>query len=275
MTILDEIFASKASEVARRKLVRPLASVQSDASLAQPAIDFVGTLRQAAMKNQSPALIAEVKRASPSRGRLVDQFNPGQIVAIYQENGAAAVSVLTDEPYFQGSLADFAEVRARCSHLPLLRKDFICDEYQLFESRAAGADAVLLIAAYLDREELCKLHRLALTLGMAPLIEVHSQEDLKQAVDCNPALIGVNNRDLRNFSVNLEMTRILRPLIPREICLVAESGIHTGQDIRILADAGADAILVGEALMTAPDIAAQVRNFTGSAKPEKKMVGAR
>lgn len=265
MTILDEIFAHKRTEVASRQQVRPLAAVRSAAEAARPALDFVGALRSAAHR---PALIAEVKCASPSKGLLAKNFDPLRLAETYRQNGAAAISILTDERYFRGHLdyltqiADHFALSGR--RLPLLRKDFICDAYQVYEARAAGADAVLLIAAHLDPLELRDLHALICTLGMTPLVEVHNRAELEAAAQLDLRLLGVNNRDLRDFSVRLETTLDLRPLVPDGICLVAESGIHTPTDVARLHAAGVDAILVGEALVTAQDVPAMVRLFAGN-----------
>lgn len=258
MNILDEIFAHKREEVAERQKVLPLARVRQEAEAAPAALDFVAALRGAARK---PALIAEVKCASPSRGLLAKDFDPILLARTYQENGASAISVLTDEKYFRGNLEYLRQIARFAPRLPLLRKDFLCDPYQVYEARAAGADAVLLITAYLDKACLAELHALALSLGMTPLVEVHTRAELETALECSPVLVGVNNRDLRDFSVRLENTLDLRPYVPDGVCLVAESGIHAQEDARRLAAAGVDAILVGEALVTAGDVAAKVRSF--------------
>jgi indole-3-glycerol phosphate synthase len=230
-------------------------------------------------------LIAELKRASPSRGLLAPHLNMLELAQIYAENGAAALSVLTDEKFFLGSLNTLRELRftfhpAALLHSlrsgsassggqdvsrPLLRKDFILEPVQLYESRAAGADAILLIAAALTDTELIDLHALALELGLAPLVEVHTAEEIERVVRIpNLTLVGINNRDLKTFNVTLETTLRLRPLIPPGIRVVAESGIFTAADVARVAAVGVDAILVGEALVTAPDIAAKVRELSGS-----------
>jgi indole-3-glycerol phosphate synthase len=261
MAILDEIFAHKRQEVAENRQRRSLAVVEQAAHAAIPGRDFIGALAEAAAVNHSPALIAEIKRASPSRGLLAPGLDPLDLARRYQENGAAAISVLTDRRYFHGSLEDLqAVVQSGCA-LPVLRKDFICDPYQLYEARAAGADAVLLIVGGLSPVELAELHALACTLGMAPLVEVHSREELEVALSIDPVLVGINNRDLRDFTVNLETSLALIQHIPTGICVVAESGIHTPGDVRRLAEAGMDAILVGEALVTSGDIAEKVRSL--------------
>ncbi len=258
INILNEIFAHKREEVAARKRERPLSQVRRDAEATLPALDFVAALK----RNQFPSLIAEVKRASPSRGLLVKDFDPVRLARIYQENGAAAISVLTDERFFQGSLEYLRQIAQLSPRLPLLRKDFTCDPYQVYEARAAGADAMLLIAAYLDPGSLRALHALICELGMAALVEVHSRAELEAVLPHGPRLVGVNNRDLRDFTVRLETTLDLRPFVPEAVCLVAESGIHTPADIARLAEAEVDAILVGEALVTAQDVAGQVRRFS-------------
>jgi indole-3-glycerol phosphate synthase len=265
MTILDEIFIHKRAEIELRKQARPLAEIQAEAAQAPPPLDFVAALRcprHDVSTAVSPALIAEVKRASPSRGLLAADFDPLRLARIYQENGAAAISVITDERYFKGHLETLRQIAALRPRLPLLRKDFICDPYQLYEARAAGADAALLIVAGLQPGLLRELHTLSSELGMAPLVEVHSLDELQVALACDPILVGINNRDLRDFSVSLDTTLRLRGEIPERICLVAESGIHTPEDVALLAAAGVDAVLVGEALVTASDIGAKVRSLT-------------
>lgn len=260
MTILEEIFTHKRREVERRKQEKPLSVLCAEVEKTAPTRDFVQALRDAPGK---PALIAEIKKASPSKGLLCPNLDPLALARVYTENGAAAISVLTDEKYFQGHLDFLRQIAATSSRLPLLRKDFLCDEYQVYEARAAGADAILLIVAGLDRKMLLSLHALACALGMTPLVEIHSLEELRLALECQPTLIGINNRDLRDFSVSLETTLRLRPHIPDSVCVVAESGISSADDARVLAEAGIDAILVGEALVTANDVAAKVRELTG------------
>ena len=263
MTILDEIFEYKRKEVALRKLRKPLDELTHEASLAAPALDFVSAIRDRSVGREGvPALIAEIKRASPSRGELAVQQAPLELAEIYQQNGAAAISVLTDERYFKGSLDYLKEISSANLGLPLLRKDFIYDPYQVVEARSAGADAVLLIAAALDVVPLYELHEKIRLSGMTPLVEVHNEQELEAVLRCDPLMVGVNNRDLRDFSVNLETTFRLRNLIPEHVCLVSESGIHTPEDVLSLAQAGVDAVLVGEALVTAADTAAKVRSLT-------------
>ncbi len=252
--------------------------------------EYTHTSCQHASHASRPALIAEIKHRSPTRGLLLPHFDPRRLAQLYRENGAAAISVLTDETYFGGHLDHLRDLalerestdegvstervlsrsstrtltpRLASGRLPLLRKDFLCDPYQVYESRAAGADAILLIAAGLDPGLLGELHALALELKMTPLVEVHSLEEIQVALDCHPVMIGINNRDLRDFSVRIETTLRLRPFIPPGIKVVAESGIHTAEDAACLGRAGLDAILVGEAIVSAPDIAGKVRELAG------------
>ena len=266
MTILDEIFAHKRQEVARSQLEKPLASLQEQVEQLTAGLDFVAALQSA---SHQPALIAEVKRASPSRGLLLPDFDPLTLAETYRRNGAAAVSVLTDERYFQGSLAYLAQISSlfsgQAASLPLLRKDFLFDPYQVYEARLAGADAVLLIAAMLTPQQFRELHGLSLELGMTPLVEVHTQAELDLILPFKPVLVGINNRDLHDFSVSLATTERLRPHIPPGVCVVAESGIHSAADVARLKQVGVDAILVGEALVTAPDVGAAVGELSGQA----------
>ena len=213
-----------------------------------------------------PSLIAELKRASPSKGLLAPHLDLLQVADIYAQNGAATVSVLTDEKFFLGKLETLRELRfTHKSELPLLRKDFILDETQIYESRANGADAILLIAAALTDDSLfADLHACALSLGLAALVEVHDEVETERALKIpDVKLIGINNRNLATFDVSLETTERLRPMIPSEIAVVAESGIFTTQDVERLAKANVDAILIGEALVTSEDIPAKVRELSG------------
>jgi indole-3-glycerol phosphate synthase len=260
VTILEEIFAHKRVEVERQRSLRPLTEVRASAEKTAGALNFTAALRRA--EGQRPALIAEVKCASPSRGLLAASFDPIGLAQTYQQNGASAISVLTDERYFKGSLAYLSQIAALQPRLPLLRKDFILDPYQVYEARAAGADALLLIAAYLEPGLLADLHALTGELGMAALVEVHSEGEMETALkSCQPGLLGINNRDLRDFSVSLATTWRLAPLAPAGACLVAESGIHTPADVEDVMTAGIDAVLVGEALVTAAEPAAKVRSL--------------
>jgi indole-3-glycerol phosphate synthase len=269
MSILDQIVDYKRNqELPRRMRDLPLEVMQARADATPPPRDFVAALRSA----PGVTLIAEVKRASPSRGVLRSDLDPVQTAAIYAANGAAAISVLTDEPFFQGSLAYLTQIRRRLdtsqeerdqpSSVPLLRKDFILHPYQVYESRAAGADGLLLIAAILPQHDLARLLALTHALGMAALVEVHSAQELTRVLPLTPRLIGVNNRNLGDFSVDLNNCLSLRALVPSDLCFVAESGIHTPADVARLAAAGVDAMLVGEALIVAPDVGAKVRELT-------------
>lgn len=270
MSILDEIFTNKYAELAHKLAKRPLEIVHREALETAPPVDFVSALHRSPddpAKKAGPALIAEVKQASPSKGTLRPDFNPLELARIYRDNGAAAISVLTDERYFKGSLDHLRSIAngpdQRGRTLPLLRKDFVFHPYQVYEARAAGAAAVLLIAARLQPEQLKALHAFILQLGMTPLVEVHNKSELEISLECEPRLIGVNNRDLRDFSVDLETTMQLSELIPPQICLVSESGIRSREDIEFLSSARVDAVLVGEALVTAADVAGKVRELSG------------
>ncbi len=261
MTILDDIIEYKHMvELPRQKQSRDLATVQAAIAFAPHPRDFVGALR----KRAGVALIAEVKKASPSKGVLRPEFDHRALATIYAENGASAISVLTDSRYFQGQLAYLSDIRQLLTQpTPLLRKDFIIDPYQVYEARAVGADALLLIASVLKDEELANLLGLTHQLGLTALIEVHERAELEWVLPLQPRLIGVNNRDLRDFSVNLNRCIELRQDVPADICLVAESGIHTAADVARLAHEGLDAILVGEALVKAQDVGAKVRELVG------------
>jgi len=210
-------------------------------------------------------LIAELKRASPSKGILAPHLDLFQVADIYTQNGASAISVLTDEKFFMGSLETLRQLRFTNHPLPLLRKDFIIDEVQLYESRANGADAILLIAAALtDDKHFADLHACALSLGLTALVEVHDEAETERALELKDVkLIGINNRNLATFDVTLETTEKLRPLIPSEIAVVAESGIFDASDVERLSKANVDAILVGEALVTSENIPAKVRELSG------------
>lgn len=259
MSVLDEIFANKRIEVEQSRSHHPLQSVRAAAEAAPAPLNFTAALRRA--DEQRPRLIAEVKKASPSRGLLVENFNPTQLASIYRDNGASAISVLTDQRYFMGSLEYLIAVAALSPGLPVLRKDFIYDAYQVYEARASGASAILLIAAMLDLATLQDLRELARELQLSALIEVHNRKELDAALITDPDLVGVNNRNLHDLKVSLETTFELREHIPNHVCMVAESGIQTRNHVDRLAQAGVDAILVGEALVTAEDVAAKVREL--------------
>ena len=282
--ILEQILAHKKMEIA----VLDTQALRRAAESSPAARDFLSALspRQFALSgapaetkrgdrlrmrerrfSPCPRLIAELKRASPSKGILAPHLDFLQIADIYTQNGASAISVLTDEKFFMGKLETLHALR-NTDHatLPLLRKDFIIDEVQLYESRLNGADAVLLIAAALtDDRHFADLHALAIELGLTPLIEVHNEVETERALKLKDVhLIGINNRDLATFEVSLATTERLRPIIPSEIVVVAESGIFTAQDVERLENANADAVLVGEALVTSEDIPAKVRELSGA-----------
>ena len=251
--ILSEIVDHKRQEIAAAKAAIPEAELRAKLATAPPPRDFFGALAA-----RGPvALIAEVKRASPSVGLIRDDFDPVAIARTYEEHGASCISVLTDAKFFQGNLEDLRRVREAVG-IPVLRKDFVLDTYQLLEARAAGADAVLLIAECLDDCQLRSLHNQATELGMAPLVELYEPENLPRVLDAGATLIGVNNRDLRSFKTDLEHVIRLRASVPDECLLVAESGIRTAADVEKLRAAGIDAMLVGESLMRSADIGAAV-----------------
>ena len=263
MNILEKIFAHKREEVAAAKEARPLKLVEQDALNAPIPADFIAALRN--RSRPAPRLIAEVKHRSPSKGLLSKDFDPLRLALAYAKNGAAAISVLTDEQFFGGSLDYLRQIAALGLDTPLLRKDFIFDEYQLLEARASGASAALLIVAMLDDLVIKDLLRFARNLGLAPLVEVHSHPELDRAMDAGATLIGINNRDLKTFNVSLETTLELRQYIPDDVTLVAESGIHTQGDVAKLAKAGVHAMLVGESIVVADDVAAKVRELANFA----------
>jgi len=264
-TILDTIITEKRREVAEAKARVPEGLLRQRAAAAPPVRDF-----HAALARKGPIrLLAEVKRASPSKGVLCRDFQPVRIAGIYQQHGAAAISVLTDQVHFQGSLDDLRRVRAAVE-LPVLRKDFIIDPYQVFEARAAGADAVLLIAECLDDAALGHLHAQIIALGMTPLVEFFEPANLPRVLAAGARVVGINNRDLRSFRTDLEHTLRLRPQVPADRCLVSESGIRTRHDAQRLEAAGVDAMLVGEALVTSADIAAAVEELVGGKGQEQE-----
>lgn len=257
-TILDKIVATKRQEIAAAQARLPLAALRDLAAAAPPVRDFFAAVSRPGQVN----LIAEVKKASPSQGVIRADFDPVRIAQTYAKHGAAAISVLTDVEYFQGSLDYLRQIRAAVD-VPLLRKDFILDTYQLWEARAAGADAVLLIAECLDDCHLRKLHNEALDLGLTPLVELYDPENLPRVLAAGATLIGINNRDLRTFVTDLDHTVRLRPQIPPECTVVGESGIHTHDDLLRLAAAGVGAVLVGESLMRQADIGLAVDRLLG------------
>lgn len=254
--ILDKILAVKAREVAAAKALNPPALMHMEAMQADPARDFVGSIRTKIAAGL-PAVIAEIKKASPSKGIIREDFHPADIAASYAQHGAACLSVLTDEQFFQGSAAYLQQARAACD-LPVLRKDFIVDEYQIYQARAMGADAILLIAAALFVAEMRAFETLAHRLGMAVLVEVHNEVELDAALQLTTPLIGINNRNLRTFEVSLQTTLDLLPRIPKDRIVVTESGIFSSQDVQRMRDHHVHAFLVGEAFMRAVDPGAEL-----------------
>ena len=262
MSILAEIIAHKQTEIAA--LDAPILRRAAESS-PMPR-DFLAAIKRRRV-DLRPSLIAELKRASPSKGILAPHLDLFQVADIYAQNGASAISVLTDEKFFMGKLQTLHDLRfTHHISLPLLRKDFIIDEVQLYESRANGADAILLIAAALtDDVHFSALHDCALSLGLTALVEVHDEAETERALKLKDVkLIGINNRNLATFDVSLETTEHLRPMIPSDIPVVAESGIFNARDVERLEKANVDAILVGEALITSDDIGAKVRELVGA-----------
>jgi indole-3-glycerol phosphate synthase len=249
--ILDKIIAVKQQEVAAALARKSLALVRADAESRVLTRDFVGALRAKIAAGQ-PAVIAEIKKASPSKGVIREDFIPADIAQSYAENGAACLSVLTDVQFFQGSVDYLKQARASCQ-LPVLRKDFMVDAYQIYESRAMGADCILLIAACLNDAQMKDFENIARSLDMAVLVEVHDGAELERALKLKTPLIGINNRNLQTFEVSLDTTLALRAQVPAERLLVTESGIHTRDDVLRMGAAGVNAFLVGEAFMRAPD----------------------
>jgi indole-3-glycerol phosphate synthase len=249
--ILEKIVAVKHQEVAAAQRRKSLTAVRADAESRVLTRDFVGAMRSKIAAGH-PAVIAEIKKASPSKGVLREEFIPADIAQSYAEHGAACLSVLTDVDFFQGSVDFLKQARASCQ-LPVLRKDFMVDAYQIYESRAMGADAVLLIAACLDDAQMKDFEAIARNLDMAVLVEVHDQAELERALKLKTPLIGVNNRNLKSFEVSLDTTLTLRSHVPADRILVTESGIQTREDVLRMGAAGINAFLVGEAFMRTSD----------------------
>ncbi len=260
-TILDQIVTVKRDDLARAKI-----EVANDILERQiSGRSFPKSLADS-LESAGVSLIAEVKKASPSRGLLARDFDPVALARIYAENGASAISVLTETPHFQGELLFLSRIKEELGPAcpPLLRKDFIFDEYQLWEARAWGADAILLIASILEEEEMRDLLGEARGLGMDVLVETHTEAEVEMSLSAGASLIGINNRDLATFEVDLETTRRLRPLVPAEIPVVAESGIFTRDDVAMVAGWGVDAVLVGEGLVKSGDVGAKVRELASA-----------
>ena len=255
--MLDKIIAQKNEEVEQKKKTAPLTCLQERIAGQKPALDLAS-----ALKGDHIRLIAEVKKASPSRGLLSRSLNPAELAKTYAEGGAAAISVLTEANYFMGSIEHLAAIKEVVG-LPLLRKDFIFDPYQVYESRAYGADALLLIAAILSQAQLNELLLLSHSLGLRCLVEVHNEGEVEKAVLSEAEILGINNRDLNTFTVDITTTHQLRPLIPRERIVVSESGIKSRNDIEKLGKWGVDAVLVGEALVTAGNVLVKMKELIG------------
>jgi indole-3-glycerol phosphate synthase len=259
--ILKKILATKQIEVAASKAAVSLEQLQTLAEAQPEPRDFVGSIHKKVMANK-PAVIAEIKKASPSKGIIRADFNPAAIAKSYEKGGAACLSVLTDVEYFQGSAEYLKQARAACK-LPVLRKDFMIDPYQIFEARAMGADCVLLIVAALELKQMQALELLANELGMAVLVEVHDADELELALHLDTPLIGINNRNLRTFEVSLQTTFDLLKVLPEDRFVVTESGIFTPEDVKLMRDHDVQAFLVGEAFMRQPDPGAELARVFG------------
>lgn len=259
--ILEKIITVKRQEVAALVQQKPLSAMRADAESRVLTRDFVASLRSKMVAGK-PAVIAEIKKASPSKGVLRADFIPADIAQSYAEFGAACLSVLTDKQFFQGSVEYFKQARASCS-LPALRKDFMLEPYQIYESRVMGADCILLIAACLDDAQMKDMEALAMSLDMAVLVEVHDAAELERGLKLKTPLIGINNRNLKTFEVSLSTTLGLLGQVPKDRMVVTESGISTAEDIKRMRDANVHAFLVGEAFMRAEDPGAALRELFG------------
>ncbi len=260
--VLDTILARKADEVVERRRTRPLAQLRETAGMQPPARGFADAIRRKHASG-APAVIAEIKKASPSRGTIRADYDPAAIARSYEAAGAACLSVLTDIEYFQGCDAHLQQARTACA-LPVLRKDFIVDEYQVVEARALGADCILLIVAALDDMRLADLSVSAMELGLDVLVEVHDLDELERALQVPAPLLGINNRNLRTFEVSLETTLALREAVPHDRILVTESGIAGPADVARMRAAGVDTFLVGEAFMREADPGGALRRLFGA-----------
>ena len=264
-TILDKIVEAKRIDLEEARTKVPTDAMKVLAEAQSPPKSLTKALRGPCVN-----LIAEIKKASPSRGILSTHFDPVGLATAYAENGAAAISVLTETPHFQGSLEDMYSIRTALGPdcPPLLRKDFIFDSYQVLEARAWGADAILLITAILSQDDLRRLLAQARSLGMESLVETHTGEEVNQAISAGAEIMGINNRDLTNFTVDIETTHRLISKVPKSTTVVAESGIFSKKDIAKVASWGVDAVLVGESLMKATNVGAKVRELTNYSKPK-------
>ena len=256
-TFLDKILVHKVEEIAEHQRIRPLTELRVTIDHLDAPCDVLS-----ALSSETIALIAEAKKASPSKGVLIEDFDAVALARTYADHGASMISVLTDQRFFQGALDYLTQVK-RAVSVPVLRKDFIIDPYQVYEARAAGADAMLLIVGALDDAQLRDLYAVAVELGMTPLVEVHTAEEMERALAQDVTLVGVNNRNLKTFEVDLATTERLAKMVPPLVVLVAESGINSNADVQRMARAGANAILVGESLVKAgDDLATTVRAFS-------------
>jgi len=253
-TILKKILADKKIDVEQRKQLLPLSDLKERIAQYKP-LDFAS-----ALKGEGIKLIAEVKKASPSKGVLCPDLDPAALAVTYAQNGAAAISVLTEVKYFQGNLKCLASIREKVN-IPLLRKDFIYEEYQVYESAVFGADAILLIASVLSPEQLGELLEMSHNLGIFCLVEVHNEDDLFTALLAGAKIISINNRDLNTFKVDTNTTRRLRMLIPQECIVISASGIHNKDDMKKMKECRVDAVLIGEALITADNIPAKIKEL--------------
>ena len=253
--ILQKIIENKKDEIARQKEILPLGELRQMLADRPPTLDFTGALR-----GRASAVIAEVKRSSPSKGRIREDFDPVAIADIYEKNGASAISILTERKFFEGRAAYVPRIR-KAVNLPLLRKDFIVDTYQVAETRVLGADALLLIARVLEAGELLEFIGLASELGLAALVEVHDEADLEKALAAGARIVGINNRDLETFRTDIEVSIRLARRIPKGITVVSESGINRRKDIERLMEADIHAFLVGESLMREADIGKKLREL--------------
>ena len=259
--ILDKILTVKREEVAAALAVKPLAAMRAEAESRAVSRDFVGAIRAKVSRGEA-AVIAEIKKASPSKGVLREDFRPAEIAASYEKHGAACLSVLTDRRFFQGAPEYLGAARAACA-LPVLRKDFLIDPYQVYEARAMGADAILLIVAALSLAQMLEMEELANALGMAVLVEAHDGDEVSDALRLKTPLIGINNRDLRSFAVSLDTTLSQLSRIPADRIVVTESGILTCADVGRMRTQGVNAFLVGEAFMRAPDPGQELARLFG------------
>jgi indole-3-glycerol phosphate synthase len=255
--ILEEIVEKRKKQLQREMRIHPLDEIKREIKHTPPPLNF-----KKALQKERIAIIAEVKKASPSKGLICPDFRPTQIALQYEAAGADAVSVLTEEAFFQGSSVIMRKVRASV-RLPVLRKDFIIDPYQIYESRTMGVDAILLIASLLDSEKLAEYKRIADSLGLACLMEAHNEAELERVLKAGAEIVGINNRDLTTFRVDLGTTTRLAQLVPKQCVLVSESGFHERADILLAERTGADAVLIGETLMRSGDPSAKLRELRG------------